>query len=256
MSFLSDIVDVGKVVFGGDSLGSSLARTAALGATLYLLNKNTGSGSGGGAGSSPTPDPRNRITLTPSTNNPIPVVYGSAFVGGIVTDAQISNENKTMHFVYTICEKTGTLLSDSSASEFTFEDVYINDQRLVFKEDGITVNYSVDKDSNVDYSMQNLVKVYCYAGNSGSPVVPEGYTNGSLDPAYDVVPNWTSAYNMSDLIFAVIEVNYNADKSVTQAPSSVKFHISNTMTMPGDCLYDYMTNERYGAGIAVEEINA
>jgi hypothetical protein len=255
MSFLSDIVDVGKAVFGGDSLGSSLARTAALGATLYLLNKNTGSGSGGGAGSSPTPDPRNRITLTPSTNNPIPVVYGSAFVGGIVTDAQISNENKTMHFVYTICEKTGTLLSDSSASEFTFEDVYINDQRLVFKEDGITVNYSVDKDSNVDYSMQNLVKVYCYAGNSGSPVSIEGYESVGLPNAYSLVPTWTSNHLMSDLIFAVVEVNYNADKSVTQAPSSVKFHISNTMTMPGDCLYDYMTNERYGAGIAVEEIN-
>jgi hypothetical protein len=182
-------------------------------------------------------------------------VYGTAFAPGMLTDAHISNSNTRMHFVYTICERTGTLLSDNSDSTFTFLDVYINDQRCVFKSDGITVDYTLDRDSNVDYSMQDIVKVYCFAGSSSEPVVPSGYTNGSLSAAYSIVPTWTINHSMDDLIFAVIELNYNRDKSVTTAPSSLKFHIENSMTQPGDCLYDYMTNTRYGAGIADSEIN-
>jgi hypothetical protein len=61
---------------------------------------------------------------------------------------------------------------------------------------------------------------------------------------------------MGDLVFAVVEVNFNRDKNITQAPQSMKFHISNTMNQPGDCLYDYMTNTRYGAGIDAGAINA
>ena len=41
----------------------------------------------------------------------------------------------------------------------------------------------------------------------------------------------------------------------TAAPSSVKFHVTNSMTQPGDCIYDYMTNEMYGAGIDPAEIS-
>lgn len=253
MSFLSDIVDVGTSIFGGNSLGASLARTAAIGATLYMLNRNTTGGTPG-SDTAPAPDTGTRLTLAPNPSNPIPVLYGSAFAPGILVDAQISNENKRMHYVYAICEKTGTKLSDSTASTFQFEDIYINDQRLVFKSDGVTVNYSVDRDSNVDYSMQDLVKVHCYAGSSSLPVAPEGYTLSSPASAYSVVPTWTTNHVMSDLIFAVVEVNYNKDKGVNSAPSSVKFHISNSMILPGDCLYDYMTNERYGAGIPATEI--
>ena len=254
-SFLDDIVGIGRSIFAGDGLGASLARTAALGGALYLLNNSKKSSSNPQAASSSEPDPKNRITLTPSPENSIPVIYGSAYAPGILTDAQISNSNTTMHFVYTICEKTGTRLSDSAASTFVFNDIYINDQRCVFKSDGITVDYTVDKDSNVDYSMQNLVRVYCFNGNSTSPVVPQGYTNTSLGTAYSVVPTWTSVYNMSNLIFAVIEINFNRDKNVTQAPNSVKFHVTNSMAMPGDCIYDYMTNSMYGAGIPAAEIN-
>lgn len=253
MSFLSDIVDVGRAVFGGNSLGASLARTAAIGATLYMLNRNTGGGSPGGTETAAV-DTGTRLTLAPNPGNAIPVLYGSAWAPGILVDAQISNENKRMHYVYAISERTGTLLSDGTTSAFQFEDIYINDQRLVFKSDGITVNYSVDRDSNVDYSMQDLVKVYCYAGSSSLPVAPEGYTLAAPAAAYTVVPTWTTNHAMSDLIFAVIEVNYNRERGVNSAPNSVKFHISNSMVMPGDCLYDYMTNERYGAGIPSEEI--
>ena len=255
MSFLDDIIDVGRSIFGGNGLGATLARTAALGGALYLLNNSKKSSSNPEAAAASVPDPRNRITLTPSPDNSIPVIYGSAYAPGMLTDAQISNSNTRMHFVYTICEKTGTLLSTGVPSSIQFNDIYINDQRCVFNTDGITVNYTLDKDSNVDYSMQNLVRVYCFNNGSGNPVVPLDYVNTSLSSAYSIVPNWTSAYAMSDLVFVVIEVNFNRDKNVTSAPSSVKFHITNSMNLPGDCIYDYMTNQMYGAGIAAAEIS-
>jgi hypothetical protein len=33
-------------------------------------------------------------------------------------------------------------------------------------------------------------------------------------------------------------------------------HMNNSMTQPGDVLYDMMTNTRYGAGIAPADIKA
>ena len=255
MSFLDDIVDIGTSIFGGNGIGAQLARTAALGGALYLLNNTNKSSAQPGAAATPTaPDPNNRITLAPNPENKIPVIYGSAYAPGMLTDAQISNSNTTMHFVYTICERTGKLMSSGLSSTFAFNDIYINDQRCVFKSDGITVDYTVDKDSNVDYSMQGLVRVYCYAGDSSHPVIPDNYTNNSLTAAYSVVPNWTINHSMTNLVFAVIRVDFNRDKNVTSAPSNVKFHITNSMSMPGDCIYDYMTNSMYGAGINPAEI--
>ena len=256
MSWIDDIADVGKTVIGvfsGNDTGAVLARTALMAYGLNQLTKNNDKGSGDPT--STTPDAGTRLQLNPSTTNSVPVVYGSAFLGGIITDAEISNSNKTMHYCITICEKTGTKLSDSTASTFTFEDIYWNDQRLVFDTNGIDATYSVDRDGNVDYSVAGQVKVYCFAGSSTTPVVPDNYTNGSLNPAYSIMPNWTSNHTMDDLVFAIVRVDYSREKNITQLPT-LKFHITNSMTQPGDCIYDYMTNTRYGAGIDPTEINS
>jgi hypothetical protein len=58
---------------------------------------------------------------------------------------------------------------------------------------------------------------------------------------------------MTNLCFALIRIDYNREKNVTGL-GDIKFVIENSMTKPGDCLYDYMTNTRYGAGISAEEI--
>jgi hypothetical protein len=161
-----------------------------------------------------------------------------------------------MTYCITVCEKTGDLYSDGSASVIKFQDIYWNDQRIVFDTDGTTALYTVDRDSNVDYSIQGLVKIWCYSGNSDSPVEIDSAPDAVLTtPAYLQMPNWTDEHDMNDLVFAIVEVNYNRDKNVTSIPT-ITFHMTNTMTMPGDCLYDYMTNTRYGAGIATAEINA
>jgi len=258
-SFIDDIIGVGKDLIFGNGIGSSLARTALLGLLANKLADNTtkeNTASNSSIVATPEVDRGVRLQVNPDANHRIPVVYGSAYLGGIITDAQLTNQNTRMHYCSTICERTGmSNLGLGAASTFTFEDIYLDDQRCVFLSDGITVAYTVDRDGNLDYSAANLIKIYCYAGDSTTPVVPDNYTNPSLLPAYSVMPGWDSSYTMSDLIFAIVEVNYNKEKGVTTLPN-VNFHITNSLTLPGDCLYDYMTSTRYGAGINSSEIYA
>ncbi len=263
MSFIDDILSVGGKILGGigsfvgsNSIGANVAKTALLG---FAINKLTASINKDNtkpntAVLNPTrPDPGVRLQVNPDPEAKIPVVYGRARLGGIITDAELSSDKQSMYYCITICEKTGVKYSDSLASSFTFVDIYWNDQRLVFLSDGITVDYSVDKNGSVDRSLNGLVRVYCYNGNSASPVVPENYTGTTLYDAYDIMPNWDSNKQMSDLIFAVIRIDYNKEKNLTSI-GNIKFDVRNTMTQPGDCLYDYMTNTRYGAGINATEI--
>lgn len=263
MSWFDDLVDTGKSLlsgvtnfFSGNSLGGNLAKTALLGYTLNRVNKSINKDN-----SSTTPpaaaaiDPGVRLQTPPASDYKIPVLYGSGTFGGAITDAHLTADNQTMYFVLTLCEKTGNLLSTSSASAFTFNDIFLNDNRVIFQSDGITADYMIDRDGNQDISIRNLVEVYCFAGNSTTPVVPEYYSNGSLSYAYNVMPNWTTTHTMDNTVFAIVKLTYSKDKGVNRLPT-MKFTLTNSMSLPGDCIYDYMTNTRYGCGISSTEIAA
>lgn len=257
MSFLDSIISGAKTAvkfLGGDSIGSSLARTAL---TAYALNRVVSSQQK----KNDVPQTRTitktaRVKITPDPEYRIPVVYGQATLTGIVTDAQLTNSGATMYYCVTICERTGNLdLGQGSASTFQFLDVFWNDNKIIFKSDGVTAAGYVDRSDTTNSDIADLIKVYCFAGNSTTPVVPSGYTNANLQNAYDIMPNWTLNHAMSDLIFAIVEVNYDTEKNV-KGIEKIKFTVKNSMTKPGDCLYDYMTNTRYGAGIDPQEIYA
>jgi hypothetical protein len=68
------------------------------------------------------------------------------------------------------------------------------------------------------------------------------------------MPAWTINHAMNDLIFAIVEVTYDKTKGITSVPT-FNFHLTNSMSQPGDCLFDYMTSTRYGCGIPSTEIN-
>jgi len=252
MSFIDDIVDFGSTAakwLGGSGVGPSIARTALTGYALTKLSSALKLNEKDDKSYS-------RITIDPNMDNRIPVVYGKAVVPGIVIDAELTNDNKTMYYVIVLSEKTGNIgLGAGAASSFTFLSVYRDDCQLVFDSDGITVTKWFDRDGNEDTSPNGLIRVWCFNGNSTSPVVPYGYTNSSLNNAYTVMPGWTSNHTMSDLVFAIVRIDYNKeDKNITQL-GEFKFLVENSMSLPGDCMYDYMTNTRYGAGIPAAEIN-
>lgn len=253
MSWLDDIIDTGSSVlkwFGSSGVGPTLAKTALLG---YTLNRVTKSINKSNDAVRPI-DQGTRIQLDPSTENKIPVVYGTAFTKGIITDAVLSADNKTLFVCLTISEKTGNVnLGAGAASTFTFKKIFWNEQQLSFQSDGITVASSTDRSGTVDTNQNGLIKVYCFDGNSDSPSQILGTVNTNTLPAYSIFPNWTSNHDMSDLVFAIVSIQYDKEKSVTNI-GNFTFQVENSMNQPGDVIYDYMTNTRYGAGIDPAEI--
>lgn len=250
MSWLSGITDIGRKILGSN-LGGTLVKTAILG---YLINRLRRNALKDNNPKNQNIDAGVRLQIPPASDNKIPVLYGTAVMSGIITDAVMSNSNKRMTYCLTISEKTGTLLSTGAASTYLFKQVYWNDQRIIFKADGFTVDYTVDREGNQDISLRDLVKVYCYAGNASTTSIPEGYTNASYPAAYTVMPGWALATHiMTNLIFVVIEVNYNREKNVTGI-GDMRFQIQNSMNKPGDVMRDYLTNTVYGAGIDVAEV--
>lgn len=199
------------------------------------------------------PDEGVRLQATADVSNRIPIVYGEAFTGGKLVDVEMGTDNRTMYYVMVFSEKTGTAI-DGTPSTFVFKDVYINGMRVVFKDNGVTIDYTTDRNDFQDASMRDLMDIYCYAGNSTSHVAVEDYPLGSgTSNAYSVMPSWTSTDNMTDLIFLIAKLKYAPGKNQTELPN-ITVHLQNSLTQPGDVLFDYMTNSRYGAGIPLAEI--
>jgi hypothetical protein len=205
--------------------------------------------------------------LAPATNHKIPVVYGSAYLGGAITDAQLVNDNKTMWVCLAISEYTGKLFSTGNNPVYTFSKCYRNADQIIFEADGVTVAKSVDADGNEDTSMAGLIKIYMYAGSGASagqltPAAASCVSTPTITPvnAWSIFPDWVAPSgvipnnNMSDLVFALVRVDYNRDKNVT-AIGDFQFNIINSMSQQGDVIFDYATNTRYGAGIRLKEIN-
>lgn len=257
MSFIDDIVGVGKTLYktvAGSDIASGLAKTAALGFLLNQVNKNVNKDND--ISSQAKLNEKDRFVreqLSPNTQHAIPVVYGDSFIKGIITDAILTDGNGTMWYCVTICEKTGTLLSTGANSVITFKKIFLNNCEVAFQSDGQTVASITDADGNVSTDVANLIKIYCYNNGSNSPILPEGYTNPSLLFARDVFPGWTSNHSMDNLVFVLVKVIYSKEKNVTSL-GELEFKLNNTLTLPGDVLYDYMTNDRYGAGIDPTEI--
>lgn len=199
------------------------------------------------------PDEGTRLQATADVSNRIPVVYGEAHTAGKMVDVEMGPNNKVMYYCMVFSEKTGNLI-DGTPSTFTFKDVYVDGMRVVFKVDGVTVDYIVDRNDFQDDSVSGLMEFYCYAGNSTSHVAVEDFPLGSgTTNAYDVMPSWTSTDAMSDLIFIVAKLQYAPKKDQTALPN-IAVHLKNSLTQPGDVLFDFMTNSRYGAGIPQSEI--
>ena len=192
------------------------------------------------------------ITLPSNQDNDIPVLYGTGYVPGVITDAVMSSDRQTMTYVVTLCEKTGVGLTGSQ-SVISFLEVLWNGNKINFDTDGISALSTTDSGGNVDKNIAGLVKVYCYNdGSTYGATSINGYTS-SAPPAFQLVPNWTSAHTMDSLVFMVITVKYDKTKGVVGLPDML-VKLSNSMTQPGDCIYDYMINTRYGCGIDPADI--
>ena len=247
MSFLSGLASFGKAAFGvvtDDGFLGSAIRTVGLGLILSKLSSNAIKSNRSGTRNI---DQGVRLQIRPDSQAKIPVLYGQAYFGGNIFDARMSDDNKTMWYALALSEKSGGSLS-ASAGGYVFNDVYRNNQRIVFQSDGITSAYSVDTNGTIDNSIAGLFQIYLYAGDSTAGQTPQGYSSVVPD-AYSLFPEWTQeTHPATDLIFAIIRVRYSRDKNVTEL-GDILFQVTNKMHTPGDVVYDYLSNNRYGLGI-------
>lgn len=260
MSFLDDIIDIGSDIFGAVSNSGVLGgvvRSVGLGYLLKEVQSSTAKENTVPETARPeaatTPDKGVREQVDPDTQHSIPVVYGQAFLGGIVTDAVLTNNNQTMWYCLVICEKTGNLLS-GAPSVISIDRIYWDQNEIKFQANGHTVQEFFDGDGNRTDNPSGLIDIYLYNNGSANQCFPAGY-NGATVAANSIFPNWTANHTMDELVFALIKVNYNREKGITGL-GNIEFKVKNTMGQAGDCINDYLTNTRYGAGITIEEINA
>jgi hypothetical protein len=196
-----------------------------------------------------------RIQFPPATYNKVPIVYGHAYQKGVITDARISNGNNTMTYLMVLSEKTQT-------GTFEVGDIYWNDQPLVFSVDSgqqHVVASSLDANGAVNTNLAGLVRIRIYSGGvaAGNQIFPPQATGNTasatslLDQGDIQSP---AGYALNDLVFVVIQLDYNSSKGVTGLPQ-MTFELTNSLKNPGEVWYDYMTSSRYGAGITVDQIN-
>jgi hypothetical protein len=224
-------------------------------------------GSPGNTGSSTANEQGTRQQLQPDTGNKIPVLYGSAYCNGIITDAYLDNNNQTMTYIMAISETTES--RGNVTADYTVEDIYWNDLRLVF--DNTDPSKVVSGKKNVadpdpaveDYTDNNFdgkVYISVYAGGAAANNKILGKNQTAKDAVNRFVKegdplHWNDGtYNYTNLVFAVVQVNYDSSKGFTGLPT-ITFKIKNSMDNPGEILYDYLTTERYGAGIPDSEID-
>ncbi len=238
------LVYTGIVLVGAGGAGTLLA----IQATAALLTGAIVSGVSKGIGKMLMPDfPTGttgtnagvRVQLAPDTGYRIPVVYGSAFQNGIITDAAISSDNQTMTYVLTLGEKT--------SGTTTCGDIFWNDKKLVFgSSTSPNVTSTIDEDGTTSTDYANNVEVYVYDGFGDNPI------RGTVD-AYTLVDHWTSTELNSGTVFAIIKVTYDQEAQLTGL-GTMTFNLTNSLTNPADVFEDFLTNTRYGAGIASGDI--
>ena len=198
-------------------------------------------------------NPGNRQQVSPATDNKLPVLYGSAYVGGTVTDLTISEDNQQIYYVLSIAEVTNT--NDGQIpDEYTFGDIYFGGKLVTFQGNGYTVASLTDESTGiVDTTVNGRIEFYLYNNGSNSPV-NSPYTAIEVLQASGLTYTWDASKAMSDCAFAILHLSYSQSANI-RGLEATKFQITSPRSSTGDCFYDYLINTRYGCAIPESQIN-
>jgi len=201
-----------------------------------------------------TGNPGNRQQIPPAGSNKLPVVYGSAYVGGTITDLIISNDNQTMYYCLALSEVTDT--ETGSGDVFTFGNVYWAGKRCVFDGTDQTRVVSLLDESTGESQTNVNGNLFIYLYRNGS-YQPTNTTQSAIAVmgASGLDYTWDSNKLMSNCAFAIVKLVYNADAGLTGIQQT-RFQINNPRTAPGDCIADFLQSTRYGAGIPASQIDS
>jgi hypothetical protein len=199
-------------------------------------------------------NPGSRAQVPPAGDNKVPVIYGAAYVGGIVTDLSITNDNQTLYYVLTLSEVTNTE-TGGTPDTFTFGNIYWGGKLCVFdpvnqyKVTGLT-----DESTGLtDTGVSGKLEIYTYSNGSNSPV-NSALSAITVMSASGLTYQWDSTKLMTNAAFAIVKIVYNSAAGLTGLQQT-KFQITNSRTKPGDCFLDYLTSTRYGAAVPVAKVD-
>ena len=103
------------------------------------------------------------LQVPPATDNKLPVVYGTGYVGGIITDLTITSDNQDLYFVLSLCEVTG-----NGTDSITIGDIYYQGKKCVFS--GTSVTGLIDPSTGItDTSCDGYLSIYTYSNGSIAP---------------------------------------------------------------------------------------
>ena len=236
-----------------EALTAAIISYAVVITASVVVSKALASQTMGGAFGSDVPNPGSRQQIPPAGDNKLPVVYGSAYVGGIITDLSISENNQELYFVLALSEVTNTE-TGGTPDTISFGEIYYGGKLVTFQEDGYTVASLTDESTGViDTTVAGKIQIFLYNNGSYSP------TNSTIDAitvmqASGLIYQWDNTKLMSNCAFAIVHLTYSQTASVTSLQQT-KFQVINERTDVGDCIYDYMTSTRYGAAIPVSQVD-
>ena len=206
-----------------------------------------------GTSGSTQQDPGNNQQVPPATDNKLPVVYGSAYVGGTVTDLSISEDNQQLYYVLSICEVTNTN-SGQTPDTITFGDIYFGGKKVVFQGDGYTVASLLDESTGVyDTTVNGRIQFFLYSNGSNLPANSTQSAISVMQTA-GLVYTWDSTKLMTNCAFAICHLSYSQSAGI-RGLEQTKFQVTNSRTSTGDCFYDYLINTTYGCAIPDYQIN-
>jgi len=122
------------------------------------------------------------------------------------------------------------------------------------------INSNGESDSKCD----GFLNVYLYRnGSLNGANTTTSAINLLSDSQIEPDQRWNSARytqtgkspTMYRTAFAVVKMVYNQDAGITRL-DQFKIKLSNSLTKPGEVIYDYLTNARYGCGITTQQVDA
>ena len=201
-----------------------------------------------------TSNPGNPTQVPPSGDNKVPVVYGTGYLGGIITDLSITSNNQRLYYVMTLCEVTNTE-PGQTPDTITFGDIYWGGKKCIFDS---TNQYQVvgllDESTGVtDTTVAGKLNIYLFRNGSSSGV-NTAQTAIQIMSAGDLVYQWDSTKLMSNVAFAIVEITYSQTANLTGIQQT-RFQVTNSRYNPGDCIADYLQSTRYGAALPTSQID-
>jgi hypothetical protein len=201
------------------------------------------------------PNPGNRQQAPPAGDNKLPVVYGTAYVGGTMIDMSISSDNQDIYWVFALSEVTNTE-TGGTPDTFSFGQIYWGGKRVVFSTtpgELYKVTGLLDESTNETQDITGYMDIYLYRNGSSSGV-NTGSSAVTIMSASNLIYKWNSSKLMSNTVFAIVHMKYSQSRNLVSL-NQTRFQITNSRTLPGDCFLDYLSSTRYGAAIPVAQID-